>query len=839
MAKSLVTDAGTLIIPGAYAKYKVVSNPSGLSTTGVLMLVGEADAGPDYTLEADLEENAFGPDQLADVITKYKSGPLVDAMRSAVAAANDPDIVGSFNRAILVKTNVSTKASGTLPKVGGGTYSVIADLSYGKLGNQILYQTVQAQAEVVPSTGAFTYIPNAGSVQSSWRVNGGTADSQLFNANESPSAFVTAVGALTGLAASGGVNRGIISVSGTLAVQADPPGTNLQTILLTRSVNWTVLPVVGDTLIIPTGSVIAGGSNVNVGAYVITAVTSATLTAVKLSDAGSGAAVPGVVTNPANVSAVSIAAVTDAQAWSPVTISLTAATSISGVGKSLEISEEAGGTDLLSRMFYELGTTTPATYISKTGAPQLLVSAAEREVTLNTSRSSDSVTESITAGGDIVLKLSYTGTTATVTITPTTLTTTVTGGTGGNLSLTLADYATVSDMVTYINTQTGYTASVGTVALGFLPPSALDQVVAAGICSDWGAQNGRIKANAYEFYTAVSQNSVLVQIGNPAAQPALGLPDVMSAPALLTGGGRGGTSDTQISNALLALEAVQGNFLVPLISRDATLDIADGLTDSSSTYTVAATHASSLSHVLKLSTFKRRRNRQAFLSIDSDFTTSKNTAANIASWRCSMTFQDFKQVGGDGSITQFQAWMGAVLAASMQAAGFYKNIEFKGINTSGILSRAGDFDDRNDSQLEDALESGLMPAKRALTGGYIWASDQTTYGRDNNFVFNSVQAVYAADTVSLTTAQRMETAFAGQSVADISRPVAQAFLESIMADMLRLKLIAPSDDAPKGFKNPSIKIIGNAMLVSVEIKLATAIDFIAIDFLVAPVVQAA
>jgi hypothetical protein len=204
-----------------------------------------------------------------------------------------------------------------------------------------------------------------------------------------------------------------------------------------------------------------------------------------------------------------------------------------------------------------------------------------------------------------------------------------------------------------------------------------------------------------------------------------------------------------------------------------------------------------------------------------------------------MAFQDFKQTGGDGSITQFLPWMGATLAASMQAAAFYKNIELKGINTNGVLSRAGDFNAKKDSDMEDALLSGLLPAKPAVGGGFTWASDQTTYGRDNNFVFNSIQAVYAADTVSLTTAQRMETAFAGKAIADVSAAVALSFLEGIMADMLRLKLIAPSDDAPKGFRNAKVQIRGNAMLVSVEIKLDSAIDFISIEFLVSPVQQTA
>src|ERR1700690_384051 len=207
MAKSLVTSDGQVFIPGSYVKYSVQSNPSGLAANGVLMLVGESDAGPDYTLETDVELNAFGPDQVADVTAKYKSGPLVDAVRAAASAANDPDITGSFTRAILVKTNVGVKATANLPKIGGGTYAVLADKSYGALGNQITYQTKSSQAEVIPTTGLFTYIPNAGTMNSNWRINGGTAIVQLINANESPSAFQALIDAFTGVACVGGVDR--------------------------------------------------------------------------------------------------------------------------------------------------------------------------------------------------------------------------------------------------------------------------------------------------------------------------------------------------------------------------------------------------------------------------------------------------------------------------------------------------------------------------------------------------------------------------------------------------------------------------------------------------------
>ncbi|MDE1868301.1 MAG: hypothetical protein KGI08_11425, partial [Thaumarchaeota archaeon] len=108
-----------------------------------------------------------------------------------------------------------------------------------------------------------------------------------------------------------------------------------------------------------------------------------------------------------------------------------------------------------------------------------------------------------------------------------------------------------------------------------------------------------------------------------------------------------------------------------------------------------------------------------------------------------------------------------------------------------------------------------------------------------DFVFNSIQAVYVADTIALSCAARMENRFAGESLADVSAAGALSYLEGIMSDFLRLKLIAPSDDAPRGFKNVVIKIAGPVMTVSFEVKLAGALYFIPITFLVSQVTQAA
>jgi hypothetical protein len=90
MAQSYVTDAGVLVIPGAYPTVKVQGGASGLSTTGVIFLVGEADGGTDFTLETDLTENAFGPDQAADVVSKYVSGPARRRLQGGGDAGQRP-----------------------------------------------------------------------------------------------------------------------------------------------------------------------------------------------------------------------------------------------------------------------------------------------------------------------------------------------------------------------------------------------------------------------------------------------------------------------------------------------------------------------------------------------------------------------------------------------------------------------------------------------------------------------------------------------------------------------------------------------------------------------------
>ncbi len=667
----------------------------------------------------------------------------------------------------------------------------------------------------------------AGTANIALSVNGVTT-AVAIAANLSPSAFVSAVNAASaGVTATGGAVVQYVTVAGTLAVAVSG-----NTITVTRSVNWNVTPTVGETLTISSTSAIKGGSNQNIGSYIVTSATPTTVVAIKKSDGASGATgTPGTITPPAAVSAQSIVSTTaDVQGFGTVTVTNNVATILPGVGKSLEFAQLTTGTDLVSR--YAWVSTTAASWVSTAAAPVLLSSTAEQRITMNVNRSLDNTQESWYVGGEIGLKVSYAGTAATITIDEDGFTTSVSGGNGDNLTYLFAQGgqdATIADVVNFLNAQTDYSASVGTTALGQLAASSLDWGTFA-INSSHGAKNGRIKTDAYRFAQSVGQNSSTVEFDRADK----GIPQVQAV-TYLSGGLKGNTSDADVSAALTALESVQLNFIVPLFSRDASEDITDGLTDDASDYTIDAINAACRTHVLSMSTLKRKRNRQAFLSFKGTFAAAREAAANISSFRCSMNFQDMKVISSTGSIVQFAPWMSACAAAGMQAAGFYRPILNKFINCSGAIQAAGDFNDQNQTNMEDALLAGLLPIARGDNGGFRWASDQTTYGKDNNFSMNSIQATYITDVVALSSAQQMRNAFIGQALSDVSPGILLSYFEGLMAEFVRLKLLAPSSDAPAGFKNASVTISGPVFVVNAEIKIAGALYFGLLNFLVSQV----
>jgi len=472
---------------------------------------------------------------------------------------------------------------------------------------------------------------------------------------------------------------------------------------------------------------------------------------------------------------------------------------------------------------FELIDSTPGDLIALGHAEGLSVSSAEPEIQLDINRTDTNINESFLIESSIALLIGYEGTTAEIDVTDALLTATVVGGSGASLSVSLDNFTTMKDLADYINSQTGYTCSVVAEATQ-LNPTTLDDVSGVDICSSGASLTpGRIKNAAYKFNKKASESSVL----DFTQTIKIGLPDVMATKIFLTGGLKGATTSANVVSAIDDLESIDVNMVVPLFSRDASDDITDGLTDSGSTYTVDAVNAATKNHVLKMSVVKIKKNRSAYLSYWGSYSDAKSRSTSLANARVSFAMQKTSQVDSNGNVVNFQPWHTACIAAGMQAAGFYQSITNKFANVISFEDPTG-FDSGNPGQVEDAIDAGILFLEKAVVGNR-WIVDQTTYGIDTNFVYNSIQAMYSADLVALDLSASFHNAFTGKSLADVSAGVALTFLSSKMESYRKQKLIAASDDAPLAYKNASVVINGSIMEVKVEIKLATAILFIPID----------
>ena len=462
----------------------------------------------------------------------------------------------------------------------------------------------------------------------------------------------------------------------------------------------------------------------------------------------------------------------------------------------------------------------------------LVVSSVEPQIQLDIKRTDIALNESFLARAEVAMSVGYQGTSASLTISGNTLSTSVVGGSGANLSINISQYTTIKDLADYINSQTGYSAQAESGSQQ-LPTSALDKVAAIGICASSSAKAGRIKKALHNFKQAALNSSAL----DFSADATGGLPAEMSSVAYLAGGAKGSSTASQVVSAFNQLEGIDVNFIVPLFSRNASEDIADGLTESGSTYSISAINAALKNHVLKMSTAKLKKHRLGLASFWGNYSEAKAEANILANARLTLCMQKSSQVNSQGEVQSYLPWHSAIIAAGMQAAGFYKAIVNKFANVISFEDPSG-FDSGSPGDIEDALQAGILFMERDIQGSK-WVSDQTTYGLDTNFVYNSLQAMYASDLVSLDLAASFQRAFVGKSLADVTPADAIAFLDSKMFNYKQQKLIAASEGAEAGYRNAKVSINAPAMDVSCEIFLASALYFIGISLNISQVTGSA
>jgi hypothetical protein len=396
----------------------------------------------------------------------------------------------------------------------------------------------------------------------------------------------------------------------------------------------------------------------------------------------------------------------------------------------------------------------------------------------------------------------------------------------------------LQDLVDEINLSiyAGWSVSLTDVLYAQLPLDALDEVTDIGAMSGGGNKPARLKKDSYDVGVFFELSS-LASIGS---QSTIGLPDANEEQPL-TGGERGATTSADIVAALEKFQKIHINSVIPLFSRDAADDILDGVTDSGSTYTIAGIHQAVKTHLSLMRTTKRRSERQGYVSYKSTYVDAKTQAATLADARIQMCIQDIRQIDSRGTIKWFQPWaLSCLIAGSRAGAPIGEPLTFKFMNCSGIrhtpqpMSTAEeditvDFDP--DLQADDAIQSGLTFLEAPQTGGFRIVVDNTTYGRDNNWVFNRANVLYAADIVAFNFRTALENRFVGRKNT-VSATDVTGFAAGVLAVFLSQGITVSTADAPQGYKQLTARIEGNTIRVSCVIKLVEGIDFVLTDITV-------
>lgn len=470
-------------------------------------------------------------------------------------------------------------------------------------------------------------------------------------------------------------------------------------------------------------------------------------------------------------------------------------------------------------------------------ATGLKVSSSEGLATLRISNKRDLVDEEGTVGGEILLKIGRNGgTNPQVTITATQML--LIDAAANEYSLNLADFGTITELKDYINASTGgdWSAEITTTLFGQLSPSVLDRVTALGANGSATIRPAQIKRDAdrvRDFFL----NSSAAELAILGADSYCGLPDTQ-AEIYLAGGAKGGTAAAEIANALSKFEKLRVNSIVPLMSRDASEDISDALTDASSTYTIDGIHQAVKTHCSLMRTTKKKSERQGYLSCKDTYTASKEKAQNMAAGHLQMVIQDVRQNNSDGVIQWFQPWAAAALLAGARGGSPVGNpLTFKFFNMSGIrqtgqaMSTAeqdivADFDP--DTMYDDAIQNGITFWERPQTGGFRLVLDNTTYGKDGNWVYNRGHVQYAADIVAFDFRSQLENIYTGVKNTVTAAEI-KSTCESILSTYLAQGITVSTADAKNGFKQLVVQVNGNTVNISVVVKLVEGIDFLLAD----------
>lgn len=296
------------------------------------------------------------------------------------------------------------------------------------------------------------------------------------------------------------------------------------------------------------------------------------------------------------------------------------------------------------------------------------------------------------------------------------------------------------------------------------------------------------------------------------------------AKTFMSGAAKGASTNSLFQAGFDALLAFRCNTIVPLLSRDASALATEGLTDAGSTFTVDAVNLQAVTHCLTASNTRNRSERNCYVSVKRSFANSRIAAKTLAEARASMLFQDVQILGSDGNLKYEDPWAASCLVAGVQAGTPVGTPPtFKYVNVNGI--RHQDYNAK--TQIDLAIDDGLLPLESVDSGGFRIVVGNTTYGKDANFVYNRISVLEAADNVAYNLRQQLEAIFIGEKARTGTEDALANTVIAIMSTFLREEIIVGDDtNGGLGWKDLTVNMTGNTAFIDITITPVQGVDFI-------------
>ena len=831
MARSVTFNGITRFKPGGITKVNAEAlNQVLLSANSVVALVGEADGGAPGT---------SGLVTLSDpsrATRTFRSGPLVDAIRQAFQPSNDPDVPGGASQVLVYKTNASTQSSLSLPSAtatehlsstatGGSTTTVVdtnlsgtADDQYN--GKYLVLRPFTATTEVRVITD----------------YDSGTQTFTVATLN----------------AAAMAADDYLIYDPEVEVMDALDVGGSSSTVLAVKDVDWADDDHNGRWVHIQ--------DTASVDYLRQVTDTDGTAETITVSPA-----LPATPTDGSYIQILPNVVDLLSKDWGSHTNSLTVDIS-AGVGAGTkvvtigfegaeEVSPDLGGDFVMSLLYrggaaavsdtVDTGATTTVIPLVTGGlsisahvGTQVQIGDEYTEITANTATEltvSPALSEAPAATTAVSIRTLTSGTMSVqgAAGVPTGLTTTLGGVVGDDLSLTFSTGQTLRQLVTEINSNSNYLA---TVAPGVNPDTTLvsdfdfgldteASILSSAEIADEGLTQDLAAVIAYfndfsEFVSATRSTDTGSLVAG-CCSPAATLDSVQ-----MTGGTRGTSTNSTFQAAFDKLLTVRVNSVVPLIDQDL---VEEGYGSTATWASVAAQLADhvTISRGAAQNTAGERGGYVGFRGTRDEVIDAANSVNDFDIALCA---QNPTVLSATGTLQEFGPRMQAVMAAGMRAGvtEVAEPLTHKLLRVSGLTQDSSwDPNDLTDSNL--LIQNGVLFAE-TVDAGTHWVRDLTTWVADDNLAFVEGSVRDAVRFVAYELRSTLVARFTGKK----AKPATIANVKEAAATVLELQrtnsIIVDSTDPATGtslraWHNLKVFSTGDVLSLNVGIFPVPGINF--------------